>query len=259
MSFTVLLGERYHTARVRLCRLGAVGAVLVIVLQGFQEIANHFFIPVADSPVARIEVRALPIDLVRGAGVFVAIVCMSFVFAATAFERLPRAPGAALVGFANMMLFCCFEYGYRAIDMLVVSRHWALEYQTSHSEPIRALLVDRVAQWDAVVEAIYLPLVLTAAMGATCFALSLRGEVTGPARLGLVAWTLNAVRLGLRVLGFAGVPAVNTLSETLYFPVVAVIYALLATWLWRTASVQAPIGGSQHEPGEAHLQAGALR
>jgi hypothetical protein len=259
MSSSVLSGERYHTARARLCRLGAVAAVLVIPLQGFQEIANRFFIPAADSPVARIEVRALPIDLARGAGVFLAIVCMSFVFAATAFERLPRAPATALIGFANMTLFCCFEYGCRAIDMLFVSRNWAQEYQASHSEQVRALLVDRVAQWDAIVEAIYLPLVLTAAIGATCFALSLRGEASGSARLGLVAWTLNAVRLGIRVLGFAGVSSLEPLSSAIYFPLVAVIYALLATWLWRTASVQAPIGRPEHESGEAHLQAGALR
>ncbi|WP_394832342.1 hypothetical protein LVJ94_38105 [Pendulispora rubella] len=259
MSSALLSGERYQSARTRLCRLGAVCAALVILLQGFQEIAYWSFIPVADSPAARIAVRAMPIDMARGAAVFTAIVCMSFVFAATAFERLPRAPGAALVGFANMLLFCCFEFGYRAVDMLFVSRCWAQAYQASHSESVRAMLAERAAQWDAVVEALYMPLVLTAAIGATCFALSLRGERTFAARLGLVGWTLNAVRLGIRVLSFAGVDPLKGLSEALYFPLVAVIYSLLATWLWQTASVQTPVGRPHHEPGEAHLQAGALR
>ncbi|WP_394842905.1 hypothetical protein LZC95_38265 [Pendulispora brunnea] len=262
MSSSLLLGasgERYHVARTRLCRFGAVCAVLVIVLQGFQEIAYRSFIPVADSPAAKLAARALPMDMARGAAVFTAIVCMSFVFAATALERLPRAPGAALVGFANMLLFCCFELGYRSVDMLFVSRHWAQEYQASHSESVRAMLAERAAQWDAMVEALYLPLVLTAAIGATCFALSLRGERTFAARLGLIAWSLNAVRLGIRVLSFAGIDLLKGVSDAIYFPVVAVIYSLLATWLWHAASMQAPIGGAQHEPGESHLQAGALR
>jgi len=225
--------DRYETARARLCVVGAVCAVLIIVGQAFQEIAYRFYLPEGSSPIAAIQIRNLPLDRTRAVVLIFVIVCMFFFFAATAFDRVRRAPGAAFVGFASFLMFCLFELWHRSIDFFLVSLRWAREYQATDIESVKQVLVERMAQWDAVTSAIYFPLVLTAAIGATCFALSMRGERGLPPRLALVAWTLDAVRLGVRTLGFAGIDALRAFSDEIYFPTITVIYGLLAFWLWR--------------------------
>ncbi|WP_394825000.1 hypothetical protein [Pendulispora albinea] len=230
--------EHYDAERARLCRIGAACAVLNIAAQVFQAIANRFLIPEANSAVEAIQVRSLSIEHVRATVMLLSLLLLLAVFAATAFDRVRRAPVAALVGFASMLLLIGFELACRSIDLFAISQHWAREYLSAHDEALRQMVIERIAQWDAAVNALYFPAVLTYALGSACFALSLRGERGAPARLGSIAWTLNAIRLGLRTVGFAEIDALNRFLGAIYFPATVVMYGLLAIWLWSAAKTR---------------------
>ncbi len=223
--------DSYELARSRLCRAGAICAALVIAAQLFQHIIIWFFLPPESSPRAALEIRNLPVDRARAVVILASILAMLGVYVATAFERAKRAPGAAMVGFAAAVLFGAFDLGYRSIDFFFVPRVWAGEYPHAQ-ELVKPLLIDRVAMWDAVVSAVYFPLVLTSAIAHLCFALAMRGERARFARLALAAWAIDAVRSFGRALGFAGLDVLQPINDAIYFPGVVVVYSLLASWLW---------------------------
>ena len=75
-----------------------------------------------------------------------------------------------------------------------------------------------------------------------CFALALWSDERRLTRLVALAWTLNAARLSGRLLAY-GFHGLRVLVGHIYFPVVVVLYATVAVWLWsesREASRKSP-------------------
>ncbi|WP_394834404.1 hypothetical protein LVJ94_48685 [Pendulispora rubella] len=212
-------------------------AVLVVAAQLFQHVAIWFFIPPESSPRVALEIRNMPIDRVRAVVIMFSILAMLGVYMATAFERAKRAPGAALVGFAAALLFGAFDLGYRSIDFFFVTQRWAAEYQSTQVESVKLLLIERVATWDQIVSAIYFPLILATLVANASFTLAMRTERGRFARLAFAAWIIDTVRRFVRVLGFAGIDALQPINDAIFFPSVVMIYSLLAVWLWKRGSV----------------------
>ena len=230
--------ERYQAARAILCRLGAVFAVLNIAIQSFQNIAYRM-IPEDASGAAAIAVRALPLDRARAIAVLLSIPLLFIIFSATVLDRVRRAPGAALIGFAASLFYVMFELSYRSIDFFYISIRTVHAYQIAELDTVKQALIARVSEWDALVSTIYFPLVLVGMTANAAFAISLRGERGWIARVGFAGWTINAVRLLPRVLGFVGVTWLEPLNAAIYFPVVLVTNSLFAVWLWNTARAPA--------------------
>ncbi len=223
--------ERYQAARALLCGAGAVCAVLNLAIQCFQNWVFHK-LPEDAAGAAAMAVRASALDRMRAAAVLLSITLLFIILTATAFDRVRRAPGAALVGFAGTVLFTLFELGYRSVDLFYISIHTVSAYQAAELEPVKQALIARVTEWDSLVSAIYFPLVLGGFTANAAFALAMRHERGWAGRVGFIAFAVNALRLIPRLLSFAGVSALEPLNELLYFPVLLINNPGLAFWLW---------------------------
>jgi hypothetical protein len=178
--------------------VAAVCAGLYLAVQCFQEI---------------VFLARLPLDAVRATALLLSFFALIPVYVAVALDRLRHHPGLALCGAIFGFMFVLFELGHRAIDLYVPG-----------------------GLAPAVVQGIYLVLLLSHLLSSVCFALALRGEKARWDHLGQIAFAVNALRLLGRVLGgYAGVTWLEPLSGPLYFPAVALVMLLLTVWLARRA------------------------
>ncbi len=240
LRFSLIPPERYRAARALWCRVGAVCAVLYACLHGFQ----HYVLSQLpeDAPgAAGMALRAMPLDRARELGMLLTVPLLFLVFAATALDRVRRAPGAAMIGFAAGLLFTVYDSSYRAIDYFYFSIHVVHAFEAAQLDAVKEALIARVAEWDAVVIAIYFPMVLAGTTVNGCFAFALRGARGWVGRAGFAAFALNAARNALRILSFGGVHALEPFNDAIFFPGVLVHAVLLALWLWNTARIDPTI------------------
>jgi hypothetical protein len=175
--------------------------------------------------------RLLPTDQLRLALVGGTIGLLLVPYAATYLRTRAAAPGAALLGLVAGCGFVGFELAYRSVELVVVSRSWAVAYAAG------GLSAERFRLWDEIVRALYLPLLLLHAGSSAGFAAAVGARGLRGDRWLMVALGANAVRAVLRSLQMhAGLDALAPFNTAIYLPVTVACYGGLAVWLVREAS-----------------------
>lgn len=225
------------TVTARHFRFAAYCVCLFLATQIFQALCLLFWLPGMETAADDLMARVSWLDQVRNAAVLTGIVLLTVPYTVITIARLPTAPLASVLGFVFAMFFVAIELVSRGIDLILVSRQWAVEFATA-TAVARETILGQHALWNQATHGFYFPLLLSWLLGSLCFAIATwRGEGRWH-RLASLAFALNALRILARLLGsYAGVAWLapfNGLST--YLPSVVTINALLAAWLFWSAA-----------------------
>ena len=214
-------------------RLAAVCAGLYVVAQIIQQIAFHNGINDAAVGEQAILQRLMPLDRIRLTAILLSFFPITVAFGAVAVRRAKIYPAASLLGFAFSFLFVIGEIINRSIDLFVISRRWAVEYQAAASESARQLLAERIHVWEESLGGFYFVLRMGLFLGCICFAIATWEKQRRWNQVMAVAFAANAVRIfGREAEGFMGQAWLGPVNDAIYFPATVLIYGMLAVWLW---------------------------
>jgi SNF family Na+-dependent transporter len=133
-------------------------------------------------------------------------------------------------------VFVTSEVSTRSIDLLLVSRKWAVEYPAA-SPAIQQMIAGRIHLWEETVGAFYFVLLAGHFLASACFAIA-RWDDDRWNRIVATALIANAVRLAGRIAeGYLGQSWLDTVNNAVYFPAVALIFGTLTVWLWKQARI----------------------
>jgi hypothetical protein len=219
-------------------RFGAACCVYYVTAQLIQEIAFHFGVNDSAPGEAGILQRLMPLDQFR-----TVLILLSFTFipilasyAGVALRRLRVRPGASLLGFAFSFLFVGMEASIRSIDLFLISRNWAVQYQAASSEAIRRAIAGRIQIWDESVGALYFGLLGVHLLSSVCFATATWDRENKWNRLAALGFVLVAIECAGRIAeGYLGQKWLSGFNEAAYFPVVFLNFGTLGVWLWKQA------------------------
>ncbi len=155
-------------------RFGAGCCVYDIFAQLIQEIAFRFGINDSATGATEILQRLMPLDQCREV---LLLLGFSFIpilaaYAGVALRRFRVRPEAAVMGFAFSCLFVGTEASIRSIDLFLISRTWAVQYQAAASEAIRHAIAARIQIWDESVGALYFSLLAVHLLSSVCFTIA---------------------------------------------------------------------------------------
>jgi hypothetical protein len=217
-------------------RFGAVCCVYYIFAQLIQEITFHFGINDSATGAAEIRQRLMPLDQFRAV---LLLLGFSFIpilaaYAGVALRRFRARPGAATLGFAFSCLFVGTEASIRSIDLFLISRNWAVQYQAAVSEAIRHAIEGRIQVWDESVGALYFALLAAHLLSSLCFAIATWDRDDKWNRIVSLGFVLSVIlSAGRMVEGYLGQTWLDGANHAAYFPVVFLSMGTLALWLWR--------------------------
>lgn len=224
-------------------RLAGVCLCLFLLTQVFQELTYDFWVVEPSTALQDLTVRLLALDQARALAVMGGIVLLMVVYAVVALDHARRAPVAALLGFTFATLFVAVELLHRGFDFFAISRQWAPELAGAATAVQRDTVLARMDAWNRWIPGLFFPLMLSALLASTCFAIATMSGLGRWNRLAPVAFGLNALRLLARLLStFAGVTWLAPFNDKAYFPAVLTINTLLAIWLfWKGARPRARV------------------
>jgi hypothetical protein len=128
-------------------RFAAVCGFYYVAAQIFQEFA--FRHGITDSPVGEQAIlqRLMPLDQLRLMGILSSFFAITVVFAAVALHQARMRPAASVLGFSFSFLFVIGEIINRSIDLFVISKLWAMEYQAAASLAAKQSIAERIQVW----------------------------------------------------------------------------------------------------------------
>lgn len=218
-------------------RIAATCVCLFLATQLFQGLCLLVLLPETDSAAEALTQRGQVLDHWRAILVLVGLLLLAVPYAVIALDRIRTAPVAASLGFTFGALFVAIELLYRGVELVRIHGGLAPELSAATAAR-RETILGEYAAWNELVAALYFPLLLAGLIASVCFALATWRGVARWHRLGSLAFSLNALRLVARLLGAYGgvswLAPFNTLPT--YLVGVVAINALLAAWLFRSAS-----------------------
>ncbi|HYL68068.1 MAG TPA: hypothetical protein VEX69_02795 [Candidatus Limnocylindria bacterium] len=217
-------------------RFAAACSAFYVVAQITQEITFHSGINDSASGELAILQRLEPLDQFRLTVILLSFFPIVVAFGAVALRRAKMRPAASLLGFAFSLLFVIGEIINRSIDLFVISRRWAVEYQAATSPTVKQLLADRIQIWDETFGGYYFVLRMGLWLGCLCFAVATWEKHERWNQVVAVALAANALRAAGRLAeSYMGQAWLGPVNEAVYFPATLLIYGTLAAWLWRQA------------------------
>lgn len=214
-------------------RFAAVCGALYVVAQGVQQIAFHLGINDSATGEQAILQRLMPLDQFRLTAILLSFFAIMVVFGAVAIRRARVRPASSLLGFAFGFLFVIGEIINRSIDLFVISRRWAVEYQAAVSLAARQSLAERIQVWDESFGGFYFVLRMGLMLGSICYAAATWDTRNRWNQIVAIAFAVNAVRLAGRLAeGYMGQAWLSPVNDAVYFPATLLIYGTVATWLW---------------------------
>lgn len=218
-------------------RVAAGCCACYVIAQVIQEAAFRHGINDAATGEQGILQRLWPLDQFRLSVILLSFFPILVAFAAVALRRVRSSPAAALLGFTFSFLFVAAEMSARSIDLLLVSRKWAVEYHSATSPAIQQLIAGRIQLWEESVGAFYFVLLAGHLLASTCFAIATWDDDRWN-RIVAVAFILNAVRLASRLVeSYMGQQWLDPVNDRVYFPAVALIFGTLTAWLWKQTQI----------------------
>jgi hypothetical protein len=218
-------------------RLATACCACYVIAQAIQQTAFRHGINDAATGERAILQRLLPLDQFRLWVILLSFFPILVAFAAVALRRVRSSPAAALLGFTFSFLFVAAEISARSIDLFLVSRKWAVEFDSATSPAVQQLIAGRMQLWEASVGAFYFVLLAGHLLASTCFAIAAWDDDRWN-RIVAVAFILNAVRLASRLIeGYMGQQWLDPVNGAVYFPAVALIFGTLTAWLWKQTQI----------------------
>ena len=217
-------------------RFAAVCAACYVVAQIIQEFTFHHGI--SDSPVGEqaISQRLMPLDQFRLTLLLLSFFPITVAFAAVALRQARIRPAASVLGFSFSLLFVIGEIINRSIDLFVISKQWAMQYQGTASLPAKQLIAERIQVWTESFTGYYFIIRIGLLLGCLCFAIATWDRRRRWNQIIAVVFAVNAARSAGRLAeGFMGHAWLAPLNDAIYFPATVLIYGSLAVWLWKQA------------------------
>jgi hypothetical protein len=217
-------------------RFAAVCAACYVVAQIIQEFTFHHGI--SDSPVGQQAIlqRLVPLDVFRLTLLLLSFFPITVAFAAVALRQARIRPAASVLGFSFSLLFVIGEIISRSIDLFVISKQWAMQYQDTASLPAKQLIAERIQVWTESFTGYYFIIRIGLLLGCLCFAIATWDRRQRWNQFIAVVFAVNAARSAGRLAeGFMGHAWLAPLNDAIYFPATVLIYGSLAVWLWKQA------------------------
>jgi len=208
----------------RLRLAAAIVAIAYIAIQGFQEWVFRV-LPEPHTPGEALVAGGDPLNVARSTAMLAAMFGLVFLYAVVSLQRARERPVLAGFTFLAFFLFGLLEIGLRSVELI-----WTqLELPAGG-----AASLDKLATFEAVQHALYLPLGFAVLLGSV-LAVCLFASGRKLDRIAQAVFALDALRtLGRQLTVYAGVEVFPAHAyEVLYFPLVVAFYAPLAYWLVR--------------------------
>ena len=215
-------------------RFAAICAACYVVAQIVQEFTFHHGI--SDSPVGEQAIlqRLMPLDQFRLTLLLLSFFPITVAFAAVALRQARIRPAASVLGFSFSLLFVIGEIINRSIDLFVISKQWAMQYQGTASVAAKQLIAERIQMWTESFTGYYFIIRIGLLLGCLCFAIATWDSRRRWNQFIAVVFAANAARSAGRLAeGFMGQAWLAPLNDTIYFPASVLIYGSLAVWLWK--------------------------
>jgi hypothetical protein len=217
-------------------RFAAFCAACYVVAQIIQEFAFHHGI--SDSPVGEQAIlqRLMPLDQFRLTLLLWSFFPVTVAFAAVALRQARIRPAASVLGFSFSLLFVIGEIINRSIDLFVISKQWATQYQGTASLAAKQLIAERIQAWGESFTGYYFIIRIGLLLGCLCFAVATWDRRQRWNQFIAIVFAANATRAAGRLAeGFMGQTWLAPLNDAIYFPATFLIYGSLAVWLWKQA------------------------
>jgi hypothetical protein len=217
-------------------RFAAFCAACYVVAQIIQEFAFHHGI--SDSPVGEqvILQRLMPLDQFRLTLLLLSFFPITVAFAAVALRQVRLRPAASVLGFSFSLLFVIGEIINRSIDLFVISKQWAMQYQGTGSVAAKQLIAERIQVWTESFTGYYFIIRIGLLLGGLCFAIATWDRRQRWNQFIAIVFAANAARSAGRLAeGFMGQAWLAPVNDAIYFPATVLIYGSLALWLWKQA------------------------
>ncbi len=211
-------------------RLAAAAvAIVYIAIQGFQELVFRT-VGEAETPAQSLALGAHPLHIARSIAMLAAMFGLVFLYTAICLQRVRDRPVLAGFTFLAFQLFGLLEIGLRSVELI-----WTqIELPAAYARAPDPAILDKVATFEAVQHALYLPLgfavLLGSALGVWLFA---SGRPID--RVIQAAFALNVLRNATRMITvYIGWPLFPAEAySAAYFPLVIAYYAPVVYWLAR--------------------------
>src|ERR1700757_964622 len=217
-------------------RFAAFCAACYVVAQIIQEFAFHHGI--SDSPVGEQAIlqRLMPLDQFRLTVILLSFFPIAVAFAAVALRQVRVRPAASVLGFSFSLLFVIGEIINRSIDLFVISKQWAMQYQGTALVAAKQLIAEQIQVWTESFTGYYFIIRIGLLLGCLCFAIATWDRRRRWNQIIAVVFAVNAARSAGRLAeGFMGQAWLAHLNDAIYFPATVLIYGSLAVWLWKQA------------------------
>ena len=217
-------------------RFAAVCAACYVVAQVVQEFTFHHGI--SDSPVGEQAIlqRLMPLDQFRLTLLLLSFFPITVAFAAVALRQVRLRPAASVLGFSFSLLFVIGEIVNRSLDLFVISKQWAVQYQGTAPLAAKQLIAERIQGWSESFTGYYFIIRIGLLLGCLCFAIATWDRRRRWNQFIAVVFATNSARSAGRLAeGFMGQAWLAPLNDAIYFPASVLIYGSLAVWLWKQA------------------------
>jgi len=217
-------------------RLGAACCVYYVFAQFIQEITFHYGINDSATGQAEILQRVLPLDQLRAVLILLgfSFIPILTAYAAVTLLRYRLRPAASALGLVFSSVFVGMELSIRSVDLFLISRTWAAQYQAAASDALRQAIAGRIQIWDESVGALYFALLGAHLLASVCFAIALWDRDDKWNRIVALGFALTAIECTGRIAeGYLGQTWLDGPTHALYFPVVLLNVGTLAIRLWK--------------------------
>jgi hypothetical protein len=217
-------------------RFAAFCAACYVVAQIIQEFAFHHGI--SDSPVGEQAIlqRLMPLDQFRLTVILLSFFPIAVAFAAVALRQVRVRPAASVLGFSFSLLFVIGEIVNRSLDLFVISKQWAMQYQGTAPLAAKQLIAERIQAWSESFTGYYFIIRIGLLLGCLCFAIATWDRRQRWNQFIAIVFAANAARSAGRLAeGFMGQAWLAPVNDAIYFPATVLIYGSLALWLWKQA------------------------
>jgi len=217
-------------------RFASVCAAVYVVAQIFQDYTFHHGI--SDSPAGEQAIlqRPIPLDQFRLTLLLLSFFPITVAFAAVALRQVRTRPAASVLGFTFSLLFVIAEIVNRSIDLFVISKQWAAQYQATASMAARQAIAERIEVWTQSFSGYYFLIRIGLLLGCSAFAIATWDRRERWNQFIAVVFAANAVRSAGRLAeGFMGQAWLAPVNDAIYFPATVLINGSLAVWLWKQA------------------------
>lgn len=215
--------------------IAAIIAFVYVLIQSFQFYVFSVLPPTTSSTDEFLQ-SSLSINIWRATLLLLSFWGLMYVFLVVCAQNLKRNFTATVFAFLGFFIFCALEICLRSVELFYFQIHLPVLYQQTAGAAEQEAITDLVAGFQSIQFALYFPLMFSQMVGSVILAATFERSM----RLNylvIFAFALNGFRLAARILGmFLHINWFDSFSNSLYLPLVFVIFGLIGIWLLLTKS-----------------------